>query len=38
MCNDAASKLESGKKYHRSEAQWLFDLYDLKGEYIIVSY
>lgn len=38
MCVETASKLENGKKYQSSEVDWLFDLYNLIGEYIKVIY
>lgn len=38
VCAEAAQRLESGKHYSFSEAAWFFDLYNLKGEYIILTY
>jgi len=37
-CKDTASKLENGKRYKSSEVYWLLELYNLKGEYVIVIY
>lgn len=38
VCIDTAQKLQSGKWYSLSEASWFFDLYNLKGEYILLTY
>lgn len=38
VCAKAAKKLESGKKYSLSEIGWFKDLYNLKGEYIVLTY
>lgn len=38
VCIESAERLKSGQKYHRSEVEWLFDLYGLSGEYVIINY
>lgn len=38
VCARVAKKLESGKKYSLDEIQWFKDLYNLKGDYIILTY
>jgi hypothetical protein len=38
VCAETVKKFESGKHYSFSEASWFFDLYNLKGEYIILTY
>jgi hypothetical protein len=38
VCAEATPKFESGKYYSFSEASWFFDLYNLNGEYIVLTY
>lgn len=38
ICNFSAAKLDSGKKYRAVEVGWFMELYNLKGDSIIVQY
>ena len=38
VCAEAAQKLQSGKYYSFSEASLFFELYNLKGKYIVLTY
>lgn len=38
LCIETAGKVERGIKYDKSEVSWLFDIYNLKGQCIVITY